>query len=116
MTEKQIVALLNEPSGSEENLEALAKEDFAKVGKGHRQKIYTKEEIYDTFEKLAKAEAEMVAAVRKKYGVAGKGRKYFGKGNGEVLQYDCVHFDRFAYLSKAHSPDDREKHPAPRVA
>lgn len=64
MTEKQIVALLNEPSGSEENLEALAKEHFSKVEKVICKK-YTKEEIYDTFEKLAKAEAEMVAAVRK---------------------------------------------------
>ena len=64
MTEKQILALLNEPGSSDENLEALAKEDFAKVEKVIGKK-YTKEEIYDTFEKLAKAEAEMVAAVRK---------------------------------------------------
>ena len=44
MTEKQIVALLNEPSGSEENLEALAKEPFATVEKVIGKK-YTKETI-----------------------------------------------------------------------
>ena len=120
MTEKQIVALLNEPSGSEENLEALAKEDFAKVEKVIGKK-YTKEEIYDTFEKLAKAEAEMVAAVRKSTGSPEKAENILAKATAKFynmiasISTDLLTFQKLILLliEKDELPPEWREHFSP---
>ncbi len=64
MTKKQILALLNEPGSKQENVEALAKEDFEKIEKIITQ-TYTPEQIHSTFVRLAKGEAEMMDAMSK---------------------------------------------------
>ena len=64
MTKKQILALLNEPGSKQENVDALAKEDFSKLEKVISES-YTPEQIHTTFVRLSKGEAEMMDAMSK---------------------------------------------------